>query len=348
MTVVGLLGDHTTTTAMALAVSWPGTRPVTLIEADPTGGSLIGWLDDPSTLGRGRPRRGAEARRGPDTPIDVGPINVGPIAVGTVDIRPVDDFLRDLARNGGPDVSRVMEDVMEDDDEVSTCDDRVGQFDVVTAPVHPLEAERAVSRLPVAAPLSAQHPDWKAWSAERVCLVDLGARPHRPLEGVDPLALDLLVLVVAQRSASEGAAAVHIGRMTGVADQLRARGDVRLPVVVLVIGDRPFDPFDVGGHLRSRLGVTGDDASDGSGSPARGAGVLVLPSDPLAAAVLAGRAGMSARRWSRTRLGRAASVVSLELAEMTRGALDPHVPDADSPNQSTPDHHVETVGGRQP
>ena len=179
-------------------------------------------------------------------------------------------------------------------------------------------------------------------------MVDLGARPHRPLEGVDPLALDLLVLVVAQRSASEGAAAVHIGRMTGVADQLRARGDVRLPVVVLVIGDRPFDPFDVGGHLRSRLGVTGDDASDGSGSPARGAGVLVLPSDPLAAAVLAGRAGMSARRWSRTRLGRAASVVSLELAEMTRGALDPHVPDADSPNQSTPDHHVETVGGRQP
>ncbi|MGB0210485.1 MAG: hypothetical protein ACPGCX_10405, partial [Ilumatobacteraceae bacterium] len=125
MTVVGLLGDHTTTTAMALAVSWPGTRPVTLIEADPTGGSLIGWLDDPSTLGRGRPRRGAEARRGPDTSIDVGPINVGPIAVGTVDIRPVDDFLRDLARNGGPDVSRVMEDVMEDDDEVSTCDDRV-------------------------------------------------------------------------------------------------------------------------------------------------------------------------------------------------------------------------------
>ena len=346
MTVVGLLGDHTTTTAMALAVSWPGTRPVTLIEADPTGGSLIGWLDDPSTLGRGRPRRGAAARRGPDTPIDVGTINVGPIDVGPVDvgpinIRPVDDFLRDLARSGGRGPGRVEGEV----DEISACDARVGQFDVVTTPVHPLEAERAVSRLPVAAPLSAQHPDWKAWSAERVCLVDLGARPHRPLEGLDPLALDLLVLVVAQRSASEGAAAVHIGRMTGVADQLRARGDVRLPVVVLVIGDRPFDPFDVGGHLRSRLSVNDDDASDGSGSPARGAGVLVLPSDPLAAAVLAGRAGMSARRWSRTRLGRAASVVALELAEMTRGALDPHVSDADSPNQSTPDRHVETVGG---
>jgi len=334
VTVIGLLGDRTTTTAMALAVAWPGNRPVTLVEADPTGGSLLGWLDGPSTFGRGRPSRASGARRGPDKPIDVGTIDVGPIG-----IRSVDDFLRDLARSGGRGPGRVEGEV----DKGGTCDGGVGQLDIVTAPVHPLEAERAVSRLPVAPPDSAQRPSWQAWSAERVCLVDLGSRPHRPLEGVNPLALDLLVLVVAQRSASEGAAAVHIGRMTGVADQLRALGEVELPVVVLVVGDRPFDPFDIGGHLRSRLRVNDDDASDGSGSPARGAGVLVLPSDPLAAAVLAGRAGMSARRWSRTRLGRAASIASLELAEITRGALDPHVPDADSPNHTTPDPHVEAV-----
>ncbi len=317
MTVIGLLGDRTTTTAMALAVSWPGNRPVTLIEADPTGGSLLGWLDDPSTLGRRRLRREGERRR----------------PLGT----PIDDFLRDLARRPAEDIRRdITGDITgnTEGDVENAGDCLVGELDFITAPVHPLEAERAVSRLPFASPGTHRDSRWGSWSAQRICLVDLGSRPHRPLDRVDPSALDLLVVVLAQRSASEGAAAAHIGRMSGIADQLRSLGEALPPVVVLVVGDRPFDPFEVGDHVRSRLGVVSDERVGDEAANEPSPGVLVLPSDPLAAAVLAGRAGMSARRWSRTRLGRAATFAARELAELTHDGLD----------DAAFDRHVEAVG----
>ena len=300
MTVIGLFGDRTTTTAMALAVSWPGNRPVTLIEADPTGGSLLGWLDDPSMLGRRTLRREVEIRR--------------PL------VTPIDDFLRDLARRPAEDIRGDITGNTEGDVE-NACDCLVGELDFITAPVHPLEAERAVSRLPFASVGPDRDSFWGRWSNERICLVDLGSRPHRPLDGLDPSALDLLVVVLAQRSASEGAAAAHIGRMSGIADQLRSLGEALPPVVVLVVGDRPFDPLEVGDHVRSRLGVVSDERVGDEAANERSSGVFVLPSDPLAAAVLAGRAGMSARRWSKTRLGRAATIAARELAELTHEGL---------------------------
>ncbi len=317
MTVVGLLGDRTTTTAMALAVSWPGNRPVALIEADPTGGSLLGWLDDPSTLGRRTLRREGERRR----------------PLGT----PIDDFLRDLEHRPSEDIrGDITGDITgnTEGDGEKACDCLVGELDFITAPVHPLEAERAVSRLPFASPGTHRDSRWGSWSAQRICLVDLGSRPHRPLDGVDPSALDLLVVVLAQRSASEGAAAAHIGRTSGIADQLRSLGDALPPVVVLVVGDRPFDPFEVGDHVRSRLGVVSDERVGDEAANEPSPGVFVLPSDPLAAAVIAGRAGMSARRWSRTRLGRAATFAARELAELTHDGLD----------DAAFDRHVEAVG----
>ena len=325
MTVIGLLGDRTTTTAMALAVSWPGTRPVALIEADPTGGSLLGWLEDASALGRSRGRGGAELKSGAGTPIDV--------------------FLRDLERNGGAGSDRTLPDRVipngfkRVNNEGNTGEGPIADLDldleIVTAPIHPLEAERAVARLPIASPLTLETSHWREWCAERACLIDLGYRPHRPLEGLNLSAVDLLVLVVAQRSSSAGAAAAHIGRMTGVADQLRASAGAQPPVAVLVIGDRPFNPFEVGDHIRSRLGVVsyervGDEAANEPVS-----GVFAFPSDPLAAAVLAGRAGMSARRWSKTRLGRAAAFMARELAELTNGGL----------GDLGLNRHAEAVGG---
>ena len=333
MTVIGLLGDRTTTTAMALAESWPGSLPVALIEADPTGGSLLGWLDDASAPGRRRGRGGAELTSGAGTPIDV--------------------FLRDLERNGGAGSDRTLPDRVipngfkRVNNEGNTGEGPIADLDldlilnlnldleIVTAPVHPLEAERAVARLPIASPLTLETSHWREWCAERTCVIDLGCRPHRPLAGLNLSALDLLVVVVAQRSASEGAAAAHIGRMTGVADQLRASAGAQPPVAVLVVGDRPFDPFEVGDHIRSRLGVVSHERVGDEAANEPSSGVFVLPSDPLAAAVLAGRAGMSARRWSKTRLGRAAAFAARELAELTNGVLgDPVL-----------NHHAEAVGG---
>ena len=47
MTVVTVLGDAATTTALALAAGWRSSDQVVVVEADPSGGSLAAWLDVP-------------------------------------------------------------------------------------------------------------------------------------------------------------------------------------------------------------------------------------------------------------------------------------------------------------
>ncbi len=47
MTIIAVVGDATTTTAVALSVGWPVDGAVVL-EADRAGGSLSGWLDTPT------------------------------------------------------------------------------------------------------------------------------------------------------------------------------------------------------------------------------------------------------------------------------------------------------------
>jgi hypothetical protein len=47
VTIVAVVGDATTTTAVALSVGWPGDEAVVL-EADRAGGSLAAWLDTPA------------------------------------------------------------------------------------------------------------------------------------------------------------------------------------------------------------------------------------------------------------------------------------------------------------
>jgi hypothetical protein len=50
VTIVAIAGDATTTTAVAIAAGWPTDRggDVVVLEADPHGGSLAGWLDTPA------------------------------------------------------------------------------------------------------------------------------------------------------------------------------------------------------------------------------------------------------------------------------------------------------------
>lgn len=49
MSLVAVVGDCTTTTAVAMASSWPAHDDVVILEADRSGGSLTGWLDTPPT-----------------------------------------------------------------------------------------------------------------------------------------------------------------------------------------------------------------------------------------------------------------------------------------------------------
>lgn len=55
MTIVAVTGDCATTTSLALAATWPqdagvdGDELVMVVEADPDGGCLAGWLDAPAT-----------------------------------------------------------------------------------------------------------------------------------------------------------------------------------------------------------------------------------------------------------------------------------------------------------
>lgn len=45
MGYTAIVGDRTTTTALAVASAWPGDGEIVLVEADPDGGSLAAWLE---------------------------------------------------------------------------------------------------------------------------------------------------------------------------------------------------------------------------------------------------------------------------------------------------------------
>ena len=49
MTILAVAGDRCSTTAVALAASWPAGDDVLLVEADPSGGDLAAWFDLPVT-----------------------------------------------------------------------------------------------------------------------------------------------------------------------------------------------------------------------------------------------------------------------------------------------------------
>ena len=48
MGIVALVGDATTTTAVALAAAWKAEDDVVVLEFDPSGGSLAAWMDTPA------------------------------------------------------------------------------------------------------------------------------------------------------------------------------------------------------------------------------------------------------------------------------------------------------------
>lgn len=171
---------------------------------------------------------------------------------------------------------------------------------VVPAPVRTVEATRAVAEaergvLPLAAELD-----------RPVVLADLGARvaAHGPPSALS--SSDVAVVVHRQCRSSARAAAVRLERAAELVDAVAATG---VALVVAVIGRTPFEPDEIGRFLATDSG--GRPEPPGAGP---GATLVELPDDPLSAAVLAGRSGVSARRLARLPLLRDARRVAVTIA----------------------------------
>jgi MinD-like ATPase involved in chromosome partitioning or flagellar assembly len=138
-----------------------------------------------------------------------------------------------------------------------------------------------------------------------IAIVDAGDMPLAPV--VHPLAASAAVTVAVhrQRSESPRASAVRLQRL---ADQLDAMSFGSANLVVAVIGADPFGFEQIASFLADSVTATQ---------------LVGLPVDTLAAAVYAGRAGVSARRLSRLPLARAARELALVVESALRDEAAP-------------------------
>ncbi len=156
----------------------------------------------------------------------------------------------------------------------------------VAAPTRSIAASRAVEEAAtVVFPALAATDEFTA-------IVDTGRHGgHLPLPPVLRHS-DVIVACHRQSAASARAGAVRLERFAEQIVHWSTGGRALIP---MVIGDEPFDPDEIGRFLVAR--------SDGAPIHA----LHVLADDPLAAAVLAGREGVSARRLQRLPLMRSAA-----------------------------------------
>lgn len=260
MTVIVLTGDCTTTTALALAAGWPmapthqdtpAGRETIVVEADPRGGSLSGWLDTPA-------------------------------------IPSLSTVVTALHQAGGS-----RDDVRSRPSlQWATVDPLIQRSPAgprfIPAPIRSREARTAVHEashglFPLLADVD-----------HTIALVDAGAldlaqpSPAMKFAGVT-------VICHRQASASAQAAAVRLERLAEQAEALAAAGH---RTAIALIGDQPFANEEV-------VSFAAPHATS-----------WTLPVDALAAAVLAGRQGVSARRLKRLPLMRVAAAMARDLDQI--------------------------------
>lgn len=271
MTLLAVVGDGATTTAIALAAAWPATDPrePVVVEADATGGSLAAWFDVP----------------------------LSPSLSSVV------TALHHAESDAGWDAVRPM----------IRRDARGVAF--VPAPFRRREASTAVAQ--------AERLLWPACGdlLDTVVIADVGSVDPDRLPDVVRRA-EFVLVGHRQHDASPPAATVRIERLAEQVDAVSAGG--ARPGIVLV-GEQPFGLREIRDFVAPDLpGWT-------------------LPVDPLSAAVLAGRPGVSERRLVRLPLMRAASVLAADLAASvgpasattTDAGLDPVFDDDTGPGPVT-------------
>ena len=256
MRAVSLIGDCATTTALAMCATWPAATNPTIVELDPAGGSLAGWLDTP--------------------------------------LEPSISTLVTRSRGAPPGA----------DDAIEPLVHRTKRgIDAIVAPIRATEAWRAAAE---ADPLLA---DAVTAGIGRSLFVDHGRPDLRNSLPVSLVAADAIVVGYRQPATTQ-AAAVRVERLAETVERITSATDA--PVTVAVIGDNPFEPSEVCAFVGDGIG--------------RHVACAPLPDDGLAAAVLAGRPGVSPRRFARLSLIRAAHRLSATVQSTLGGSRSRFMP----------------------
>lgn len=253
MTIIAVAGDAATTTSVAISAVWPPSDSALLLEADPTGGSLTGWL------------------------------GTAPSPSLATLIATVGNDARACA-----DTAAVLSTVAE----MTHHSDAGVQF--IANAVRARAASRAVNEaatvlLPVLA------------AAASTVIADVGV--HRSGHAPSPAlaAADVAVIVHRQSAASAAATAVRIERLVEVVEEL---AHLDATVMLALVGRDPFDPEEIAAFVTQSV-------------PDVVHHTVTLAEDPLAAAVIAGRSGVSTKRLHRLPLMRDAARLANELFNLT-------------------------------
>ena len=245
MTIVAVTGDAATTTAIAIAAGWPPSEQPTLLEADPTGGSLAGWLDTP-----------------------------------------IQPSLATIVANVGDGTARSVLDTFATMTHRSESGVRFVSNAVRSRAAHRAVEEAASTVLPALA------------AGVTTVIADTGA--HRAGQPPSPALrlAEVVVVVHRQASASPAAATARIERLVEMVEEL---AHLDAEIVLTVIGNTPFDPAEIAAFVDESV-------------PDTLASTVGIADDPLAAAAIAGRTGVSTKRLRRLPLMRDATRLA--------GALD--------------------------
>ncbi len=251
MTIIAVVGDATTTLTVALAAGWPGDDGVVVVEADPAGGSLAGWLDTP-----------------------------------------LHPSLTTIVANVGTNEAGSQHAVLETFHAMTHRSESGVRFvaNAVTArAAHRAIEEAARVVLPAIA------------AAPFTVIADVGV--HRAGHHPSPAlrVADVVVIVHRQATASAAAATVRIERLVETVEEL---AHLDATTVLAVIGTSPFDPGEIGSFVDESV-------------PPTIRTTATIADDPLAAAAIAGRTGVSSKRLRRLPLMRDASQLARDLRELT-------------------------------
>ena len=204
---------------------------------------------------------------------------------------PAQPSLATIVANAGTDGGRSHRSVLDTVEAMTRRSDSGVRF--ISNAVRARAADRAVEEAAlVVLPALAGAPS--------VVLADVGR--FRVGEAPSPAlrAADVVVIVHRQAGASAAAATVRIERLVESVEEL-AHLDVA--VVLAVIGRSPFPPAEIGQFV-------------GEAVPDTLHHTVALSDDPLAAATLAGRSGVSAKRLNRLPLMRDAAQLARDLADL--------------------------------